>query len=394
MDMVRMIGTKIDELRKQSGLSQENLAAILGVTRPTMVRYLKGEQAIDSAKLLKLAHYFHCPVQYFFEDQTDSLSFMFRADQPSESMDDVLLKKVNRRLLDYVELLKEADGVHDFYIPDAHRITVHNGRKMDTRLKQKVLSIAEEHNRAFQLDTKADIYRVLEDHGIIVYAMKLPQEIFGLSGYSHEFGAFIVINDSPDISEERKRFSCAHELGHLVMHRDEYSLSAHDLKYRSSRTDPRERMADYFASCLLIPRGPLRQVYDEVVGSRQWINLEDIYLLKKHFGVSAMAIAMALKEQRLITDKTFGYFRKQLNERFGNSEPEPMNLIHKNKKLTHLLRNLAIKGEIGTKKVAELLDIPLSEARSLIKKWTKPKPRRGEPFGEHIAAESVEEYLW
>ncbi|MCL4419466.1 ImmA/IrrE family metallo-endopeptidase, partial [Patescibacteria group bacterium] len=35
--------------------------------------------------------------------------------------------------------------------------------------------------------------------------------------------SFILLNDNPKISEERKIFSVMHELGHLIFHRGEYA---------------------------------------------------------------------------------------------------------------------------------------------------------------------------
>lgn len=56
-----------------------------------------------------------------------------------------------------------------------------------------------------------------------------------------------------------KRFTAAHEVGHVVLHEDEKGLDQHrDLPIQGLERnvrDPIEREADYFAACFLMPRG-------------------------------------------------------------------------------------------------------------------------------------------
>jgi Zn-dependent peptidase ImmA (M78 family) len=70
----------------------------------------------------------------------------------------------------------------------------------------------------------------------------------------------ILINESD--SENRKRFTCAHELGHFVRRSeeaDEYETI--DLRNSLSATglDPEEIYANEFAACLLMPEDDVRR---------------------------------------------------------------------------------------------------------------------------------------
>lgn len=89
---------------------------------------------------------------------------------------------------------------------------------------------------------------------------------------------YINMSDSP----ERKRFTLAHEIGHLV----ERESVANDLDYSfmdyrtTDAYDLHEFFADEFAGELLMPAGDLLKVYEE----------GGAYAAARHFGVSVPAV--------------------------------------------------------------------------------------------------------
>ncbi|NLG82809.1 MAG: helix-turn-helix transcriptional regulator [Bacilli bacterium] len=62
------IGSKIQELRKQRGLSQEDLAEILGVSRQAVYKWEQDISYPDTDKLVKLAKYFNISLDSLFEN--------------------------------------------------------------------------------------------------------------------------------------------------------------------------------------------------------------------------------------------------------------------------------------------------------------------------------------
>lgn len=100
---------------------------------------------------------------------------------------------------------------------------------------------------------------------------------------------YINMFDSP----ERKRFTLAHELGHLV----ERDSVANDPDYsfmdyrKTDAYNLHEFFADEFAGELLMPAGKLIRVYSE----------EGAYPAAKHFGVSVPAVKKRM--QRLVKNK-------------------------------------------------------------------------------------------
>ena len=60
---------KLSELRKQKGLSQEQLAIDLNISQSSVSNYESGLTNPDTDILQKIAEYFKVPVAYFFSDE-------------------------------------------------------------------------------------------------------------------------------------------------------------------------------------------------------------------------------------------------------------------------------------------------------------------------------------
>lgn len=110
----------------------------------------------------------------------------------------------------------------------------------------------------------------------------LPKEIAENYGYKVRFASFsergvetlgfsdfstkeIYVNTNT--SPERQTFTIAHELGHALMHMDEFVTSPHLYcaflrRPFSAVTDPHEAEANEFAAKLLVPRAFLNNYYD------------------------------------------------------------------------------------------------------------------------------------
>ena len=68
-NIMESFGKKLSELRKQKGLSQEQLATDLNVSQSSISNYESGATKPDTDILQKIAEYFEVPVAYFFSDE-------------------------------------------------------------------------------------------------------------------------------------------------------------------------------------------------------------------------------------------------------------------------------------------------------------------------------------
>lgn len=61
----------LEELRKQRGIRQEDLAQALGVSRQTVISLEKGKYNPSLALAFKLAHYFGLSIEDIFDDSDE-----------------------------------------------------------------------------------------------------------------------------------------------------------------------------------------------------------------------------------------------------------------------------------------------------------------------------------
>ena len=63
---------RLEELRKQRAISQEDLSQALGVSRQTVISLEKGKYNPSLALAFKLARYFGLPIEAIFDDSDES----------------------------------------------------------------------------------------------------------------------------------------------------------------------------------------------------------------------------------------------------------------------------------------------------------------------------------
>jgi hypothetical protein len=108
------------------------------------------------------------------------------------------------------------------------------------------------------------------------------QKILGknILGATYVESRTICVNERlfEDGSEGRLVFTCAHEVGHWVLHRQ--YLKSENEKPSGNNTivcttkdskAPIEWQADYFASCLLMPEKEIREAFDKVCSSKPFV---------------------------------------------------------------------------------------------------------------------------
>lgn len=66
-----MLSEKLYTLRKKSGLSQEQLAQQLNVSRQAISKWESGSSIPESEKLLAISEYFHVTLDYLLKEEAD-----------------------------------------------------------------------------------------------------------------------------------------------------------------------------------------------------------------------------------------------------------------------------------------------------------------------------------
>lgn len=151
----------------------------------------------------------------------------------------------------------------------------------------------------------------------------------GILGKCNFINRAIYLSDDLEIGSARWRFTFAHEIGHILLHRkiflndglsdDNDSIFKGDFSTENHRR--LEIQANYFASYLLMPRnlfieryirvykrlGIPERIFPQLYVDDQQVNLKDyddlLVHLSKMFGVSKQVIDIRLREYNLIVDE-------------------------------------------------------------------------------------------
>jgi Zn-dependent peptidase ImmA (M78 family) len=153
-----------------------------------------------------------------------------------------------------------------------------------------------------------DIFNLFESNGIIIYEIETDEKIDGVSFITKKGFPVIVINKN--FSNDRKRFTLAHELGHIIMH---YSFPIPT--YRETEL---EKEANAFASEFLMPS-------NEIKNQLKNLKLSDLSFLKNYWLTSMRSIIYKSFELKCISKDKYTYFNIEFS-RLGYNKIEPISV--------------------------------------------------------------------
>ncbi len=130
----------------------------------------------------------------------------------------------------------------------------------------------------------------------VIYILEDSIRFNGLSGWAEnsEKHPFIVINSNESLPLDRKRFTAAHELGHLLL---EQNINNPEIDH--------EKVANRFAGAFLLPK---ETIDNELFGKRSKISLFEIENIKKKYKISIQAIMYRLKDLGYISESKYRTF--------------------------------------------------------------------------------------
>lgn len=157
------------------------------------------------------------------------------------------------------------------------------------------------------LDPISHVTREIERHGIPVARLSLGHRHVDAFSVPYQRRPVILLADDKS-SYARSRFDAAHELGHLVMHRDQTSPE------RSVETQ-----AHRFASSFLMPWDPAREFLPATLDGSTWGRLAE---LKRHWGLSISGLLRRAHDVGLMSSSTYRNGMKYMSARgWRRNEP-------------------------------------------------------------------------
>lgn len=381
------LGRRLRSAREALGMTQEDVALHLQLSRPTIAQIEGGRRAVSSLELDQFAALFGRDIREFlateFEDD-DTLRALFRAQPGFELSAEILSALVSWR--NKARALTELEGLLDF----PQRLctaTVYESPGPASRWAaiQQGERVAVEERARVGLGTAPlpSVPELLESQGVRTALEPLPDDISGLTLQERGLGLVVVVNETH--APLRHRFSFAHEYAHVLLDRSRGGM----VSRIEDRDDLMEIRANSFAASLLMPaegvRGFVRELgkgfgsresaevydYDEKPPVRvegraaprsQDIQMYDIIQAAEHFGVSRMAMIYRLKNLRLISQPELDSLKEQEEARYTRemarllgakeeSEPAEGSLVFRRRFITAALeayrRSLISQGKFA-----------------------------------------------
>jgi Zn-dependent peptidase ImmA (M78 family)/transcriptional regulator with XRE-family HTH domain len=193
------------------------------------------------------------------------------------------------------------------------------------------------------------LIRTLERHGVWVLAIPVPlPQRDACSTWAGGDGATPVIVIAATAAGDRRRFSVAHEVGHLVLHHTPEG-APHAL----------ERQADAFAEAFLLPAAAMREALVPP------ITLTTLADLKARWGVSLQALIRRAHTLDLMTPSQYRSLSAQLSAR-GWRTREPIAVPVERPRALRQLAELLYGRPLETTRLADALSLDPAFVQDLL----------------------------
>jgi Zn-dependent peptidase ImmA (M78 family)/transcriptional regulator with XRE-family HTH domain len=241
-----VITARLTALRKGAGLSQTDLGNAVGVSGSLVSRWENGEREPTAQQVLDLARALGVAVDFLLNARTDA-RFVLRGARPADAEDAQSVAAAMRDAQQQIHFLGaawELAGLTPKRYASHYDATAIGMPGIE--------DFAAEIRSGLQLNTYVsldELKEALHTRHVHVFEWHMPRN---LSGMSYR-GDFTVIFINRSHAKERRLFTLAHELAHILMHFSE-EWNAGGVSLFSSRKNPTEKMANKFAAELLMPR--------------------------------------------------------------------------------------------------------------------------------------------
>ncbi len=310
MSKNRFNGERLKQARIYRGLSINDLAEILDVSKQAISQYEKSEISPEFNKLSLIVNNLNFPPEYFFQCDSfdvETTTTYFRAL--------ISTNKINR--LQQITKLKHLAIIHEVltkYIEYplfdiSHKINIDN-----KSIEDFTSDLREQWGLG--IDPIDDMAYLLEKNGIIVTSY--TTETNNIDAYSQKItingkDRFIVVLSNDKLSATRTQFDAAHELGHIFLHN--WGIDLEELSKEEFKEI--ENQANEFAASFLLPKESfIRDV------SLYPKDLNYYIELKRKWKVSISAMIIRAHRLDVLSFNQYQYLMRQMAFKgWRNKEP-------------------------------------------------------------------------
>ena len=346
--MESIIGQRIRNSRVHKGLSMQEVADNIGVSKQMINKYEQGKSMPTSEKLIALSKLFQQKVDYFFrkpEVTIGEISFRKKSKFGAKKVN-ALKEEIRIQIENYLFIENICEVSNAFENPLQHSIIAN-----EQHVKEAVKQLRNYWN--IGQDAIHNIIDLLEDNHIKVIEVSDESRSFdGLATIIDDKYHIIVIAKAMPI--ERKRFTLLHELGHLLL-----PIGALEEKQQ-------EKFCNIFASETLLSE---TNAITEFGNSRSRISFEELKNVQEKYGISISAIVYKLGDTKIMSQERVKKFYQRLNFEAGLREMIEQSrydgLAYSNR-YENLVYRAVSEELISMSKASSLLQLGLEELKNKV----------------------------
>lgn len=298
---------RLTQARYAAGLSKAKLAEQIGVTPAAIGQYESRQMSPRPDVLASLSDVLDVPVDFFTLTvgrpltRVDGMKAHFRSLRSTTTRDRQKALAFIEQVWELANALERRVRLPDLALPLDLDTSSPAAAAQDLRARW-----------GFGAKPIKHLVAQLETRGLIVSILSLASADVarvGAFSTSHLPRPVVVITPERAMSVYVHRFTVAHELGHLILHRD------------AAPGDPQqEREADQFAAELLTPRAQITNMLPRTV------NLPKLAAISQHWGVSVDSLLIRMKETGTVSEVSVrrGYQRLNQLRAAGGDPAEPV----------------------------------------------------------------------
>jgi len=379
-----MIGERIKQARLALGATLDEIASDLTdggtpITKAGLSKYEKGKSTPSQTFLIALAKRLKVKPSFFVTEPTCELCWhAFRRQA-----------KLPQKLQDHVKASAEQKVEAQLWLISIF----HQEEKPRFPRPVSVSSFEEAEQAASHLrhtwglrnQTIGCLVELAESNGVIVVdhaGLERDRQFDGLCGVAN--GTFPVAVISTSVTDDRIRYTLAHELGHLVM-------DCGDVPEKEE-----EEFAHRFASAFIVPEAIMRKELGE---QRRNIALREFAVLKQKHGLSMQSLVRRALDLDIVSQSHYAsLFRQFSSMGWRKKEPVDYKSDEQPKRLLQLLLRALSEGIITEERAEQILP---GCTKNSLRRYTRPDARtiRKWPAEERqailseAASKALEDYL-
>ena len=291
----KIFPARLKEARESRGLSKQDLAEAIEVTRQAVHQYETGDSSPSDETFSKILNVVDLPIEFFITSpRQESIGPVFWRSLKKFEIGERC--RIQTRFAWLRPIIREMeDNFIDFPAVNFPQVK-----------KLKIDQISDDFIEKMSSDLRSfwglgkgpisNLTGLLETNGVFIARIKTTSENVDAVACWVSGKPIIIASEKKKIAV-RFRFSLAHELGHLLLHQG--------IQINSKNLDEIERQANYFANSFLLPETSFsKEIFSH--------SLTHFTSLKNRWKVSIAAMIMRCRELKLLNENQAEYLWRQM----------------------------------------------------------------------------------